>query len=212
MFKRKPIGPSKLTDKQDMEKKKQLQNKQPDQGNKTTLIYVIIGLAIACVISTGLFVKSMLDNKGLVLQKNTIEAKIRELSIPKYDEVNDFLLKQCDNKGFYCLSTQTNNPSLEIMKFLVNFRETPGYQYRMFFQLRLGGEQETTEQLKCDGENADFYICQEITAANPTDVMRAFEVSYRSLSSQATYNFDLMVKPIGELQYAKPVKMTATQN
>lgn len=208
MFKRKPIGRSKLTDKQDLERQKQEhENQDNSDPKKTYLIYAVVGLSIACIVSLALLLKFSMDNRKLNFMQKSVEAKMKEMAVPKYDKVNDFLLEQCQGTGVYCLSTQTNNPSLEIMKFLVNFRETPGFQYRLFFQLRAGGEQVTSEQLKCDGRYADFYICQEITAANPTDVMRAFEVSYRSLSSKATFNFDLMVKPVGELQYPNPIAM-----
>lgn len=212
MFKRKPIGRSKLTDKQDLERQKLEQEKNNGLDSmKTYLTYGVIGLGVVCIIAIGLLFKLSMDNKKLEFSQKSIQAKMKEMSVPKYDTANDFLLGQCQDKGVYCLSTQTNNPSLEIMKFLVNFRETPGFQYRLFFQLSVGGEKMTTDQLKCDGRYTDFYICQEITAANPTDVMRAFEVSYRSLESKATYNFDLMVKPVSELQYANPIGMKPTE-
>lgn len=208
MFKRKPIGRSKLTDKQDLERQKLEQEKKAGADpKKTYLTYAVIGLGVVCVIALGLLFKVSMDNKKLQFMQKSIEAKMKEMSVPKYDTANDFLLGQCKDKGVYCVSTQTSNPSLEIMKFLVNFRETPGFQYRLFFQVSVGGEKVTSEQLKCDGRYTDFYVCQEITAANPTDVIRAFEVSYRSLSSKATYNFDLMVKPVSELQYANPISM-----
>lgn len=208
MFKRKPIGRSKLTDKQDLERQKQeLENQSNPDPKKTYLTYAVVGLSVVCIITFALLIKFSMDNRKLDFMQKSVQAKMKEMAVPKYDKVNDFLLEQCQDAGVYCLSTQTNNPSLEIMKFLVNFRETPGLQYRLFFQLSVGGEQVASEQLKCDGRYTDFYVCQEITAANPTDVMRAFEGSYRSLSSDATFNFDLMVKPVGELQYANPIAM-----
>lgn len=169
----------------------------------------IIGGFVACgaliLVIGGVLINSLSDNRFLELQNKTIKAKMAELAKPKYDPVQDFILSQCGSEDVYCKTTQTDKPSLEMLKFLVNFREIPGQQYRLIFELRLGGEQVNREVLACDGEFANFYVCQEITSSTPTDVIRAFESSYRFLSGQATYEFNLMVKPIGELDYAKPI-------
>lgn len=168
---------------------------------------IIIGVVSAVIIIAigALLTQSYSKNRYLELQNKSIKAKMVELSNPKYDAVNDFILDQCEDEGVYCTSTQTNNPSLEMLKFLVNFREIPGHQYRLIFELSAGGEKKTKEVLKCDGALANFYVCQEITSSTPTDVIRAFEKSYQSLQGEATYDFKLMVKPIGQLEYAKPI-------
>lgn len=180
-----------------------------DQQLKQKVIGGFVGCGVLIVAIGGLLVSSYSDNRYLELQNKAIKAKMVEMSQPKYDPVQDFILEQCGKDGVYCKTTQTDNPSLEMLKFLVNFRETPGLQYRLIFELRVGGEKKEREILSCDGEFANFYVCQEITSATPTDVIRAFENSYRSLSGEATYEFSLMVKPIGELDYANPIGIKA---
>lgn len=205
MFK-KSIGktPASVRKSADMEKIKSANTKV--EPNKS--LYMVIGvLSIVVLILLVVLYSAFTENKKVTYQNHSIKAKMIELSKPKYDEVNDFLLNQCTDDGVYCVSTQTGKPSLEMMKFLVNFRENPGKQYRLIFELSVGGDQENKDVLKCDGKYANFYVCQEITSSSPTDVIRAFEGSYRSLSGEATYNFNLMVKPIGELDYAKPIGM-----
>lgn len=141
-----------------------------------------------------------------------LNKKVKELETPKYNEQYDFLTNQC-NQGAYCISVDTNNPSLEIYKFLVNFREVPNFNYRLFFEVSVG-KSNVTEPFKfsCDAQDARFYICQEISASSPTDVMRVFATSYKTLSKDATYSFNLMIKPISKNEDPLPVKMTPDPN
>lgn len=141
-----------------------------------------------------------------------LNKKVKELELPKYDEQYDFLTSQC-NQGAYCVSVDTNNPSLEIYKFLVNFREIPNYNYRLFLEVSVG-KTNIAEPFKfsCDAQDSRFYICQEISASSPTDVMRVFALSYKTLSQNANYSFNLMIKPISQNEDPLPVKMTPNPN
>lgn len=127
------------------------------------------------------------------------QQKIKQLSSPVYDEQYDFLTDQCD-KTAYCIATETTNPSLELLKFLVTFREKPGQQYRLFFEVSAGKTAAAQPyELSCDTQDAKFYSCLEISSPTPTDVLRVFQKSYESLAFQSTYTINLMVKPIAEI-------------
>lgn len=205
------IGTSKASEAADkLKAERKVSNSSPEAVFKKNA-YIAAGcLVLALVVALGLLFSSLSKNRLLDLQNKTIKAKMVELSQPKYDLAKDFILSQCGDEGVFCKTTQTNNPSLEMLKFLVNFREIPGKQYRLIFEVSLGGDQKAREVLSCDGEFASFYVCQEITSASPTDVIRAFENSYRSLTGEATYTLNLMVKPMGELEYTNPITMKAS--
>lgn len=181
--------------------------------NKTAL-YAAVGLGIITLILLILFYQGNQTKKVLTFKIKNQAAAIKELETPKYDAVNDFLTDQCETKGAYCISTETSNPSMEILKFLVNFREMPEYSYRLFFEVRVSGDKggDFPYQLKCNGAESEFYVCQEITATRPTDVIRVFEPSFRTLSKNATYHFNLMVKPVGEIQHTNTITMTPNPN
>lgn len=141
-----------------------------------------------------------------------LNKKVKDLEVPKYNEQYDFLTNQCGEQA-YCVSVDTNNPSLEIYKFLVNFREVPNFNYRLFFEVSAGKTNVTQPfKLSCDAQDSRFYICQEISASSPTDVMRVFATSYKTISQNATYSFNLMIKPISENEDPLPVKMTPNPN
>lgn len=198
------IGNSKKTQAQNQLKEEQKAKKKPISG----MLYGCVGLGLASVVLLGTTVMFASKVSSAEMQAKQMAAKLEESLKPKYNEVNDFLTDQCQTDGVYCLSTETRSPSLEILKFLVNFRETEGYQYRLFFEVSVGKKgAEQPYKLSCEGADADFYICQEITAKNPTDVMRAFEKSYKTLSTNGLYNFNLMVKPIGEVEVVQNVTM-----
>ena len=59
---------------------------------------------------------------------------------------------------------------------------------------------------------AEFYVCQEVTATRPTDVIRVFEPSFRTLSKNATYHFNLMVKPVGEIEHTDTITLKPNPN
>lgn len=171
------------------------------------------GVLSVLVIALGAvaFNYSQKTNK-LLKVAGSLNEKVKDLEKPKYDEKYDFLTNQCD-QGAYCVSVDTNNPSLEIYKFLVNFRETPNFNYRLFFEVSVGKSNVTQPyKLSCDAQDSQFYICQEISATSPTDVMRVFATSYKTLSKDATYSFNLMIKPISENEEPLPVKMTPNPN
>lgn len=98
-----------------------------DQQLKQKVIGGFVGCGVLIVAIGGLLVSSYSDNRYLEPQNKAIKAKMVEMSQPKYDPVQDFILEQCGKDGVYCKTTQTDNPSLEMLKFLVNFRETPGF-------------------------------------------------------------------------------------
>lgn len=181
--------------------------------NKTAL-YVAAALGFIALILLILLYQGNQTKKVLTFKIKNQAATIKELETPKYDAVNDFLTEQCETKGTYCISTETSNPSMEILKFLVNFREIPEYSYRLFFEVRVSGDKgaDFPYQLKCNGAESEFYVCQEITATRPTDVIRVFEPSFRTLSKNATYQFNLMVKPVGEIQHTNTITMTPNPN
>ena len=200
------IGKTKASEAADRAKaQKAAEGLAPGAKHKNILHMIVGGLSLGLFIAAGLLFNSLSNNRFLELQNKTIKAKMIELSQPKYDSVKDFILAQCNTEGVFCRNTQTTNPSLEMLKFLVDFREKPNSQYRLIFELSVGGDPKTREVISCNGGYANFYVCQEITASSPTDIIRAFEKSYRSLEGEATYSFNLMVKPIGDLDYANPI-------
>ena len=186
--------------------------KKPKENmNKYFIIMGILAVLILILIFT---VYSLGQTKMVLASKVKSQAVlIKNLETPKYDELNDFLTEQCNSQGVYCVSTETSNPSLEILKFLVNFRELPGNSYRLFFEVSVGGKgEEFPYQLKCNGVGAEFYVCQEVTATRPTDVIRVFEPSFRTLSKNATYHFNLMVKPVGEIEHTDTITLKPNPN
>lgn len=188
------------------------------EGNPTpkliSNIYLCIGvtLVILSVILAVIAFNYASKSKKYYQIAGVLNKKVKDLEKPKFDEKYDFLTNQCDNTAF-CVSTATNNPSLEIYKFLVNFHEQSDQKYRLFFEVSVG-KTKVAQPFKysCDTQDSEFYICQEITATSPTDVMRVFATSYKTLTKNATYSFDLMVKPIGEIQDISSVKMKPNPN
>lgn len=175
-------------------------------------VYGCIGLGVLCLVLAGTTYNYMDKSQHAMKVAGALNNKVKELQQPKYNEKYDFLTNQCGEQA-YCVDNETNNPSLEIYKFLVNFREQPNLKYRLFFEVSVG-KTNVTQPFKysCDSQDSNFYICQEITATSPTDVMRVFATSYKTLSRNASYSFNLMVKPIGEIEEAAPVKMKPDPN
>lgn len=169
-------------------------------GAAVVVLLLFVGLIVG-LITLKLEVNQLKMNLGKA------EAKYQEATKPIYNLDKDLLTDQCDQGGTYCLSVQTPSPSLEMLKFLVSFRETRGLQYKMIFEVKVGGNETLPYKLSCNGDESEFYICQEIVAMNPTDVIRNFAHSYKALSTNGTYGFNLMVKPIGRVELMQPVRI-----
>lgn len=176
-------------------------------------LYGCIGLGVLCLILLFLTVSNMNKLSQVTGQAQAMYKKIKENETPKFDEVNDFLTDQCNSNGVYCVDSVTKDPSLELLKFLVNFREQPNYKYKLFFEVSAGKTSGTIPfKLDCNPEDSDFYVCQQVSSAKPTDVIRAFQKSYATFSPSVNYSFVLMVKPISELELPPQVKVTPNDN
>lgn len=177
--------------------------------NQNLFMYAAGGLAVLVVILFVLFMSQKSKTNQVTQQARAMSAKIKDLQEPKYDEVNDFLTDQCGSNGVYCMEVVTKNPGIEILKFLVNFRENPELKYSLFFQVDADPNAPSFPyKLDCEPRKSDFYICQQITTARPTDVIRAFQRSYSSFTPSVNYTFTLMVKPVGRMEMPNQVTIT----
>lgn len=199
-------------------KMKKLPPKKPPVNNKGAdsivgiPLYGCIALGLLSLVLAGTAYNYADKSNRAIKVAGALNEKVKELEKPKFDEKYDFLTNQCGETA-YCIDIETNNPSLEIYKFLVSFREQQNLKYRLFFEVSVG-KTNITQPFKysCDTQDSSFYICQEITATSPTDVMRVFATSYKTLSNSASYSFNLMVKPIGEIEEVSPIKMKPDPN
>lgn len=199
MFEKKPI--KKIT-------KSVSPNKAAPQ-NQNIYLYALIGLGVVSIILFILFMSQKSKTTAVTQQARAMSIKIKDLESPKYDLVNDFITDQCGKDGAYCMDVVTKNPGIEILKFLVNFRENPELKYSLFFQVDADPNAMTAGyKLDCEPRKSDFYICQQITTARPTDVIRAFQRSYSSFTPSVNYSFTLMVKPVGRLEMPNQVTVT----
>lgn len=201
MYNKKPVGADK-----GMFFDEKMRDKIINQKNSKTIIFGLV-VSFLLLVFIILFISYQQKYKQSEMQRHQIELKYEELLKPQYDEQKDMLTEQCQSSGIYCLSVHTPSPSLEMLKFLVSFRETPNYHYRLFFEVRVGGVETLPYKLSCNDENTEFYICQEIFSAKPTDVIRNFASSYKALSTNGNYYFNLMVKPIGRIEVMQPVQI-----
>ena len=199
MFEKKPI--KKIT--------KSVSSNKAAPQNQNMYLYALIGLGVVSVILFILFMSQKSKTTAVTQQARAMSVKIKELESPKYDLVNDFITDQCGKDGVYCMDVLTKNPGIEILKFLVNFRENPELKYSLFFQVDADPNAPTAGyKLDCEPRKSDFYICQQITTARPTDVIRAFQRSYSSFTPSVNYSFTLMVKPVGRLEMPNQVTVT----
>lgn len=203
MFERKPLKKSTISQ----------VSKTPEvnapANNQKMYMYAAIGLGVVAVILFFLFLGQKSKTSAVTQQARAMSVKIKELESPKYDLMNDFITDQCGTDGVYCMDVVTKNPGIEILKFLVNFRENPELKYSLFFQVDADPNAPTAGyKLDCEPRKSDFYICQQITTARPTDVIRAFQRSYSSFTPSVNYSFTLMVKPIGHLEMPNQVTVT----
>ena len=188
---------------------------QPQQAatpvNKTNnnLLYGLIGAGILAVVFLVLTIMYMQKQKQTLAQVQKAQMELNELKKPKYNEQLDLLTEQCSQNQVACLSVSTRTPHVEILKFLVNFKQYPNTQYRLFMEIQHSGEVVTTPfQYQCNAGGKQFYICQDISATHPVEVLRVFERSYATLSPKATYQFNLMVKPTSEQLSPAPIRLT----
>ncbi|HCV3190443.1 TPA: hypothetical protein OV554_003585 [Acinetobacter baumannii] len=166
--------------------------------------YSAYAMAVLCLVLSGVaysYYSQYAEIKNVAVKLNE---KYKDATTLKVDTDYDFLPYLC-GKDAYCVTTETNNPSMEILKFLINFREIDNNQYRMFFEISLDKEkpEKQPEKLECNAGNSTFYLCQEISAVRPTDVLRNYVPSYKTLSKDHLYKFNLMIRPIdktGELK------------
>lgn len=175
------------------------------------IFYILGALVVCALIAIGAAANFYSKTKEAAFQSHNLEAKIAQLKTPIYNQDFDFLTEQCGVTA-YCASTETNQPALEMLKFLTIFHEKAGQQYRLFFEVSSNKNSPNTPpppKLFCDAKDAQFYICQEITAAHPTDVIRAFQRSYGFISAGSIYTINIMVKPIAPLDDPKPIQMRA---
>lgn len=177
------------------------------------MLYTAIGvgaLAFVFLVTTFMFFQK---SKQMEQKALSASAEVQELKQPKYDPEVDLLTEQCESQNIACISTTTRSPNIELLKFLVNFKQYEGTQYRLFLEIQHTGEVESTPyKYQCDAGKKAFYICQDISATHPADVLRVFERSYATLSPNATYQFNLMVKPTAEQVSAAPIRMTPKDN
>lgn len=203
MFERKPLKKSTISQGSNKPEVKASAN------NQNIFMYAAIGLGVVAVILFVLFMGQKSKTSAVTQQARAMSVKIKELESPKYDVVNDFITDQCGSDGVYCMDVVTKNPGIEILRFLVNFRENPELKYSLFFQVDADPNAPTAGyKLDCEPRKSDFYICQQITTARPTDVIRAFQRSYSSFTPSVNYSFTLMVKPIGQLEMPSQVTVT----
>ncbi|HGF9504084.1 TPA: hypothetical protein ACJEU7_001279 [Acinetobacter baumannii] len=166
--------------------------------------YSAYAMVALCLVLSGVaysYYSQYAEIKNVAMKLNE---KYKDATTPKINPDYDFLPYLC-GKDAYCVTTETNNPSMEILKFLINFRELDNNQYRMFFEISLDKEkpEKQPEKLECNAGNSTFYLCQEISAVRPTDVLRNYVPSYKTLSKEHMYKFNLMIRPIdktGELK------------
>lgn len=177
------------------------------------LMFTAIGvgvLAVILLITTFIFFQKSRQMEQRAIMANT---ELQAMKKPKYDTTVDLLTEQCEMENVACISTTTRTPNVELLKFLVNFKQYENTQYRLFLEIQNTDEVVTTPfKYECNAGKKAFYICQDISATHPADVLRVFERSYATLSPNATYQFNLMVKPTAEQQTAAPIRMTPKNN
>lgn len=174
----------------------------------TNTMYSAIGAGVLALVFGVTTFTYFQKSSQLERHASAISHELNELKKPKYDERTDLLTEQCENSNVACISTTTRTPNIEILKFLVNFKQYENTQYRLFMEIQHTSEVITTPfEYKCDAGDKAFYVCQDISATHPADVLRVFERSYATLTPNATYQFNLMVKPTGEQQSAAPIRM-----